>query len=453
MGAVDSMPVVSQTKSAVQAIAGDTKGARETQMNFLNTCPVVSQGKSFVHWCDGDNEAARKTQLKFVKGVSDFADGVPVVGHVKGGIHYACCDEEGGDNAMKSASRSVGVIGGGIAGGLVGGPVGAVAGGIAGGVAMDGITTGVDSLVHDEYRPSGQVAVTNMVNGKASVGDYFDSVAGVAFDGASGYGAGKAAMKYRDTRNNVQLYRVAGQEEVNNSVKAGKLVKHQATQGEYWMSESSKHSRPYYKSRNYPNKSALKAKVPRKAYSKIKSDMIKQSGSKAKQAAQAKAGKGPANIYNTERLHNHPSGKVNIGIKGDANLQQLNKHVHGVREIHVDSWKYKNGFTRGVARYGKGAAGALLHPKLNCSKKDEEEEKKKDGEKSKEEKEVSTSGEISEKDSCEEYFFSGDESSEDDESSTDEEQNSEEEEVTCEEEEEEQKITELRKRTQLLLAS
>ena len=78
---------------------------------------------------------------------------------------------------MKSASRSVGVIGGGIASGLVGGPVGAVAGGIAGGAAVDGITTGVDSLVHDEYRPSGQVAaVTNMVNGKASVGDYFDSL-------------------------------------------------------------------------------------------------------------------------------------------------------------------------------------------------------------------------------------------------------------------------------------
>ena len=253
------------------------------------------------------------------------------------------------------------MIGGGIAGGLVGGPVGAVAGGIAGGAALDGITTGVDSAVHNEYRPSGQVAaVTNMVNGKASVGDVFDSAAGLVFDGATGYGAGKAAIKFRDTGRNVQLYRVAGQEEVNNSVKAGKLVKHQATQGEYWMSETTKHSRPYYKSRKYPNKSTLKAKVPRKVYGEIRKNMIEQKGSKAKQAARAKAGKGPANIYNRERLHNHPKGKVNIGIKGDANLQQLNKHIHGVREIHVDSWKYKNGFTRGVAQYGKGAAGPLL---------------------------------------------------------------------------------------------
>ena len=115
-----------------------------------------------------------------------------------------------------------------------------------------------------------------MVNGNASVGDVFDSAAGLVFDGATGYGAGKAAIKFGDTGRNVQLYRVAGQEEVNNSVKAGKLVKHQATQGEYWMSETTKHSRPYYKSRKYPNKSTLKAKVPCKVYGEIRKNMIEQ---------------------------------------------------------------------------------------------------------------------------------------------------------------------------------
>ena len=84
------MPVISQVKSGVQAIAGDTKGAKETQESFLDTCPVVSQGKSFIHWCAGDTKAARKTQVKFVKGVSDFTDGVPVVGHVKGAWYSLC---------------------------------------------------------------------------------------------------------------------------------------------------------------------------------------------------------------------------------------------------------------------------------------------------------------------------------------------------------------------------
>ena len=56
---------------------------------------------------------------------------------------------------MKAASRTVGAIAGGAGGFVVGGPVGAVAGGIAGGAAVDGITTGVDSAIKGEYRPSG----------------------------------------------------------------------------------------------------------------------------------------------------------------------------------------------------------------------------------------------------------------------------------------------------------
>lgn len=49
---------------------------------------------------------------------------------VKGTIQYVCGNKEGGDRAMKSASRTAAVIGGGIAGGLVGGPAGDVAGGL-----------------------------------------------------------------------------------------------------------------------------------------------------------------------------------------------------------------------------------------------------------------------------------------------------------------------------------
>lgn len=38
-------------------------------------------------------------------------------------------------------------------------------------------------------------AVTNMANGKASVGDYFDSVSGVVCDGIAGYSAGSIYKK------------------------------------------------------------------------------------------------------------------------------------------------------------------------------------------------------------------------------------------------------------------
>ena len=107
MGNVDSVPVVSQTKSLVQAISGDTEGARQTQENFSRQCPVVSQTRSLVEVSMGDTDAAAETQKQFVQGMSDFADRQPVIGHIKGGIHYACGDREGGDKAMMNATRGV----------------------------------------------------------------------------------------------------------------------------------------------------------------------------------------------------------------------------------------------------------------------------------------------------------------------------------------------------------
>lgn len=135
-----------------------------------------------------------QVQQRFAKEtLNDVADGIPVVGHVKGGIHYACGDKQGGDKAMKSSSRTIGVVAGGVGGMVVAGPVGAVAGGIAGGQAMDGITTGIDSAVHREYRPNGGLinGVGNMNKGEFSAGEGFDVIGGIAFDGLGGYSAGQ----------------------------------------------------------------------------------------------------------------------------------------------------------------------------------------------------------------------------------------------------------------------
>jgi len=85
----DTIPVVSQVKSAVQAIAGDKEAARQTQINFVNQMPVVSQIKSAVEMATGDEEAARQTQMHFLKNAETLVDGTPVVGHIKGGHTYA----------------------------------------------------------------------------------------------------------------------------------------------------------------------------------------------------------------------------------------------------------------------------------------------------------------------------------------------------------------------------
>merc|ERR1719300_2187095 len=72
---------------------------------------------------------------------------------------------------MKSASRTTAVIGG----AAFGGPP---AGAIAAGAAMDGITTGIDSAVHKEYRPAGLIAGgTHLAKG----GNAVEGVGGIAF--------------------------------------------------------------------------------------------------------------------------------------------------------------------------------------------------------------------------------------------------------------------------------
>ena len=108
-------------------------------------------------------------------------------------------DEEAGNIAMKSASRTTGVLGAGLGGFFLAGPAGAVAGGVAGGLAMDATTTMFDSAVHREYRPNGQVAAVagirkKLENGENIAGDVFDVVATTAFDGLSGITAAKVAI-------------------------------------------------------------------------------------------------------------------------------------------------------------------------------------------------------------------------------------------------------------------
>ena len=198
---MDWIPFVSQLKSAVQVVSGDTKGAWKTQERFVKTCPIVSQTYSLKQISmDRDYAGARNTQLEFGKWLWNGADSVPVLGHAKGGIHYACGDKEGGDKAMKRSSRTTGVIGGGVIGFSLCGPAGAAAGGIAGGLVLDGITTAVDSKIHGDYRPSGTVeTVSQIAEGKSESvsGDIVDIVGGIAMDACTGYWSGEQYARKR----------------------------------------------------------------------------------------------------------------------------------------------------------------------------------------------------------------------------------------------------------------
>ena len=221
-GSINSIPLVSQIKSAVQAIAGDDEGARRTQIDFLNKCLVVSQFNFLLHGCQGDDEAARRTNeqcggdiLDFVKG---FGYGTPLVGHAIGGILKAAGNDEEADQAFKASSRTIGVIGGGVAGCMAGGPIGAIAGGIAGGAAMDGLITGCDKAINGKGTPSyGCIRAWEQV-AVGDAGSGFDAVIGHVADGYAGYGCGRGARKIQRGFNEKRLYRVAAADAVSDHV-------------------------------------------------------------------------------------------------------------------------------------------------------------------------------------------------------------------------------------------
>ena len=156
---------------------------------------------------------------------NDFANGIPVVGHIKGGIHYAFGDKKGGDESMKSASRATGVAIGGVLG-AVGGPAGMVAGGIAGGAAMDGITTGVESAIEGKYTPAGQIkSWTEVADGKDPqkiIGGVVGGVMSPVMDGVGGYKAGKRFENRRAGAGNANPARRAAKLAVELGRRAGR---------------------------------------------------------------------------------------------------------------------------------------------------------------------------------------------------------------------------------------
>ncbi|XP_054167651.1 uncharacterized protein LOC128965022 [Oppia nitens] len=220
MGATDSIPVVSQVKSGVQLIAGDTEGAARTQENFLRNTPVISQATSVVQLIAGDPDGALETQKRCVRNVSNIADGVPVVGHCKGLVHYACGDQEGGNQAMRSATRTTGVAAGGVCGFVLGGPVGAVAGGITGGAYTDVLTTAVTD------KPSGYVAAIDNAINNPNAGDLFDLTLMPVSDGLTGLGAGRLVDRIgKNVAQNKVMAEFDKLENAKDSMKSGDYMK------------------------------------------------------------------------------------------------------------------------------------------------------------------------------------------------------------------------------------
>jgi hypothetical protein len=142
------------------------------------------------------------TQAKFINATKEsvvcILNGTPVIGHAKAMAHYVMGDSQSGNQALKAATRTMGILTGGSVGMTVAGPTGAFAGGIAGGAAIDALSTKIESAIANEYRPNGVIYFKERIEkGDVSAAEIFDAACGIAMDGLAGYvvGKSKAASK------------------------------------------------------------------------------------------------------------------------------------------------------------------------------------------------------------------------------------------------------------------
>jgi hypothetical protein len=201
-------PGISQLKSIVQALTGDLDGAKQTQTDFLESFPVASQLTSLYYSIKGEESEAVRVQKRCLDFLSQTANSVPIVGHVKAGIHKVCGDDKGASEAFKASTRTTAVIAGAAGGFCLGGPPGAIAGGMAGGIGADSTISVV------QQSPYGVVenafnATEHAVNGEYNkiAGEVFEFALGVAGDGLLGKAVGQkmAKTKAKNAVKNVPL--------------------------------------------------------------------------------------------------------------------------------------------------------------------------------------------------------------------------------------------------------
>jgi hypothetical protein len=106
MGNINTVPVISQIKSAVEACSGDLEAALETQEEFSRKCIVVSQIRSAVEAGLGDCEAAFETQVLFASEIDAF----PVLSQIKSAVQAWCGDMEAAKETQEIFSKECLVV-------------------------------------------------------------------------------------------------------------------------------------------------------------------------------------------------------------------------------------------------------------------------------------------------------------------------------------------------------
>ena len=113
---------------------------------YAETNIIANPINAIIQYTIGNHEKCDRLEDSYLSSLSSCANGIPVVGHVKGGVHYIMGDIKKGNRSMEASTRTTAVFGAGlIAGGLGAGvAVGAIAG-IGTGVVYDSAATVIDA--------------------------------------------------------------------------------------------------------------------------------------------------------------------------------------------------------------------------------------------------------------------------------------------------------------------
>ena len=157
--------------------------------------------------------------------------------------------------------------------------------------------------------------------------------------GGAGGAFAPAVHAGRD-RNTTYVFRKMGEGEFNATMAEQKmqsaLTGNRRTR-EKWFTEHMDHSRAFHNKGVTEAERVAEFAVQKGGYNAMRGDALPQKGSKAFQPQTGDM----RNLTNAEQLGHRP-GKLNIGLKGDANVAKFNNHVLSVAEVDPHSFLNKN---------------------------------------------------------------------------------------------------------------
>ncbi|CAG9789579.1 unnamed protein product [Diatraea saccharalis] len=119
----------------------------------------------------------------------NFINHIPIGGHIKGGLHLLCGDEEEGIKSLKAANRASFVTGGAIVGSVFG-PAGAAGGAAIGGTIMDTVHSCAGDRSEGVIR-AGERVITDVEKGRVPIRSTLNVGVYLGADAISGLGANR----------------------------------------------------------------------------------------------------------------------------------------------------------------------------------------------------------------------------------------------------------------------